>query len=269
MRRVAETPFQSRFLLLSGESPSSLGSWAAAFLGTMLAVPGDEKQHRYLAAGELLGVLSGLLLPLPLEFLSTTSSGQDEPAELAPLDQIFNAVAFVSFVCILISLLGSLLAALMAVFQGWKATAAFYERSSVHICSRLCIYHSHTSAVALNTLADLNNMLGTAFFVFILGFWTLVAVVARSAIVACDGTILGWVPTAVFLALFQWCMNGWAKLYANELSLELFHLPAIFRLQFIVHHPSGFAEMQGSRLRDAAEKRALFLSTLMPQLDPE
>jgi hypothetical protein len=103
------TPFQQRFLLQPDPSvASSLGSIDAAFFGTMLVVPANEKQQLYLAAGELLGVLSGLILAIPLTFLEMPAAGQDASAELTAEDGI-NVLAITSFFCSFVSLLGSLL----------------------------------------------------------------------------------------------------------------------------------------------------------------
>ena len=45
------------------------------------------------------------------------------------------------------------------------------------------------------------------------------------------GVITLEVPIAVFAVLFQWCMYNWVQLYVNELPLEFFHLPLVFRMQ--------------------------------------
>jgi hypothetical protein len=95
---------------------------------------------------------------------------------------------------------------MMVVFQGWQASDTFWER--------------------------LNKMFGTSFFFFILGFWSLVALMAWTALRACHW-MLSWVPIAVFAVLFQWCMYNWVQLYVNELPLEFFHLPLVFRMQVI------------------------------------
>jgi len=177
-------------------------SWTAALVGTMLTVPADEKQPLYLAACELMGVLSGLFLPLPLEFLRDVAT---------PQDCLFNAITLVSFISFLTSCLGCLLAALNSVFQGRRGSVAFYEHIS--------------------------TMLSTSFVMFIAGFWSLVAVVVRTSVVMCDGKAVGRIPGIVFIALFQWSMLGWTKLYENELPLELFHLPFVFKGQMMLHCP--------------------------------
>ena len=103
------TPFQQRFLLQPDpRTASSLGSLDAAFLGTMMVVPAHEKQQLYLAAGELLGVLSGLMLAIPLTFLKMPGEGQDASAELTAEDGI-NTLAITSFFFLFVSLLSALL----------------------------------------------------------------------------------------------------------------------------------------------------------------
>jgi len=229
----AMTPFQKQFLLLrsssegnAGSAPSSLGAIGATLYGTLLTVPGSEKQQLYLAAGELLGVLSGLLVFVPMEFLREPDG---EPSMEA---SAFNAVAMVSFLSFLASLLGALIAAMMAVNQGWGATDSFYE--------------------------GLNSMLGVSFVCFVIGFWTLVVEVCWMAMEMC-GEYVRWVPAVAFLGLFQWTMYKWAQIWVNELPLELFHVPAVFRWQFMLHNPVDLFRMRGRRLREAAEARGLML----------
>lgn len=230
---LAMTPFQKRFLLLrsssegnAGSAPSSLGAIGATLYGTLLTVPGSEKQQLYLASGELLGVLSGLLVFVPMEFL------REPDGEPSMEDSAFNAVAMVSFLSFLTSLLASLLAAMMAVNQGWGAADSFYE--------------------------GLNSMLSTSFLCFVFGFWTLVVEVCWMAMEMC-GEYVRWVPVVAFLGLFQWTMYKWAQVWVNELPLELFHVPAIFRWQFMLHSPLNLVRMRGKRLREAAEARGLML----------
>ena len=95
----------------------------------------------------------------------------------------------------------------MAVFQGWKASDTFYER--------------------------LNRMFGTAFLFFVAGFWALVALMVWTALRACHRRF-SWLPIAVFVVIFQWCMYTWMQLYVNELPLEFFHLPMVFRIQVTI-----------------------------------
>jgi hypothetical protein len=230
------TPFQRRFLLRpsvgAGGAVRSLGSMGAAFLGTMLVVPVEEQQQLYLAAGELLGVLAGLLLPVPLSFVIPGES-QDASTEVTLRDG-FNALAFASFFFFLISMLGALLMAMVSVFQGWKAAHIFYE--------------------------ELNHMFAVSFLMFVGGFWTLVCLVLWKARNACH-----WLCTAaiavMFLLSFQWLMYHWAGVYVKALPLEFFHLPLFFRLQFQAHRP--FGRLHGSHLREAAQVRAAALSKLL------
>eukprot|EP00966_Prymnesium_polylepis_P157318 3635756-Prymnesium_polylepis.1 len=133
------TLFQRRFLLQpsanSGEPThsdrvGSLRSLGAAFLGTMLVVPIEERQQLYVVAGELLGVLSGLLLPIPLGFISTPPNGPGDASDVGARVRYSdggNTLAFVSFFSFLVSMLGALLMAMMAVFQGWQANHTFCE----------------------------------------------------------------------------------------------------------------------------------------------
>ena len=118
------------FLLIpgpDGQIPSSMGSYKAVFFAIVLTPPGD-RQNLLLILCELLALVSGLLLAIPLS-LVTPRVPEEKGWTLMPrLEDGMDAFAYFTFFLVLAVLWNIVYVAAATVAGGWKGSMDFFER---------------------------------------------------------------------------------------------------------------------------------------------
>ena len=136
-KAVAAMPERlQRFLLLpgsDGKDPQPLKSISAVFLAILMVAP-EDRQHLVLVLCEMLILITGLILPLPLEFrppraaASTWEGSPSQGWDMPPSrDDAMDAVVFIIFAALLFTAFFSVIVALMVAGSGWRGGDRYYE----------------------------------------------------------------------------------------------------------------------------------------------
>ena len=245
----AEMPGRLRqFLLIpgpDGREPPPMCEITAPFLGILLLPPG-ERQQLMMALFELLALISGLILPLPLMLLhgSDSESAEDAWAARPRIEEVRDGLAIlISFMLALI-VFNSIAHAIFIATTGWHNTACWYDAIS-------------TSAMFM----FITLVFGCILPLFALLWWQLfTAAVSPYPLLA--AIVLGLVFNVAIFHLHWYS-------HTIGLALELYHLPHWFRnmARFVIAPtPTIIRTMSFSALQPKARQRAAELRVLAARL---
>ena len=248
LARDSELPDRlRRFLLMpgpNGEEPAPLGEPGALFL-SMLTTPPEGRQNLYLMICELLALIAGLMIPIPLEMLrQRTAAAQEQQGwTLAPswttasFSDGIDALAFWIFVMLVHVVFYAVVNALFIGASGCEASAQYYQFQT-SILSTVLIWFMFGAFLPLNVLVG----------------WALAAE-ATSVY-----PLLAAVPLIVVMNVPLQTMV--MKFLISEMPLELYHLPS-WMLGFMRSQmgpiPSVAKQMSREALKPAAVERAVQL----------
>jgi hypothetical protein len=192
-----------RFLLLpeaDGTEAKRLSSMRAPFWG-LLAI-GEDRQQLLLICLEMIALISGLLLPVPLMFIRTASHEPVEKGWGVPpsLADWMDALAAFAFVTLLMATFSAVITSLLVACAGWHGTNTFYAR-----------------AIDIVVFCEVTMIAFGIMPVGILIFWHMFTAAASPY------PLLGAVLWAVIATnLYNVMMN---LLVADGCALELYHIP--------------------------------------------
>ena len=228
-----------RFLLIPGDDGKEaerLGSVSALYLGLLIVNP-DDRQHLALVLFELLALVSGLFVSLPLSFLrdSPAVAAESDASlwQLPPtLEDGVDFFAFVVFFSLAFVAYLSVLLALVVAAGGWKGDVRFYEAVG-DVTGFLFFFFALVGFIPLCVLV----------------FWRLFNL-ARSPYM-----VIGAIGVTQILQLVT---NHFSlKFMVQALPLEIYHTPRWFREQCKnVMGPLLRGMLSDDALRPAAERRA-------------
>lgn len=234
------------FLLISdadGNAPTLIGSIRSMYLGILTVAPADRQQLAIIL-GEMLALVSGLFLAIPISLQRTEpapSKGWDRPPSL---DDGMNALAGFSFVTLALTSIMSVFFAIFVSAAGWRGSFAFYDSAM-----------SMVNAIVV--------LFTTAFFAtVILVFWQLFTVAS------CPYPLIG--ALVVFQILAQIMTVYTAMMLVDAMPLEVYHWPRWYRNFMIRSVPTKSMKerLSDAMLKPAAERRAAELRARMG-IEPE
>ena len=236
------TPNLRRFLLMrtaDGKEPQPIGSVRAMFLGVLIAAPAD-RQNLFIILCEMLSLLSGLILAIPIS-LQRTEPAIAKGWTLPPtLDDGMNALVAFTFVMSMFTALCAVFAAIFVAAAGWRGSFGFYES-------------------AMSMFNALVWMFTTAFFcTMILAFWHFFTIASSPYLMIgafVIWQIIGQIVSNCFFFPFM----------ADAIPLEVYHWPVWYRKMLIsqLHSKSLKAKYADEALKEAAERRAAELRARM------
>ena len=238
-----------RFLLVptpNGEEPERLRTVGGLFLA-LLTIPPSNQQSLMLALFEMLALVGGLLLPLPLQLFRSTGQGSAAALQgwtLMPSREDWtDAVAVFILVMLIWIVFCSVTLALCVASSGWHASTQYCEAVIPAITTLLM-------AVVFGVIYP---------YCFLL-FWQLFTV-AESPYPLIGAAVLAWTLHAVFIR-FNW------NFHIEGMALELWHLPS-WMMAFIRFVLSTVllghlaSRLTDKALEPAAKKRAAELRGLV------
>lgn len=226
-----------RFLLMptaDGKEPQKLGEVSALFLGLLVA-PAAERQQSLLAVCELMALICGLILPLPLEMRRHSSAAAHSDAKgwdvLPTLADGMDAMAgFITLVDAIV--------AFMAVCM-----ALFIASGGYHADRHFC--EGAMSVVTAFFLVFMFCVITPAMCLFVWGLFTDAAspypMIAGLVLMLLAQTYLG---SVMFKFIFK------------DFALEIYHSPRWAMWMYKVSYPEHKNLLVDATLRAAAEKRA-------------
>ena len=229
------------FLLLpgpNGEAPRRLGSVNAIFMAFLL-VPSTERQHLVIVLCELLTLVSGLMMPLPIVLLlqpseSTPEKLWDQPPSLVDCMEAIAVVCICSFGLVVFLSVGY---GFMVVSSGYRAEPHFYE-SVIFGIATLFFF-----------------MLTTGLFpTLLLMFWQ------RFTMAVSPYPLIG---AAVFAYAATMLCNTVTNITTlDALTLEFYHMPPFLTKQ-MKNFPWLWSRLKDEIILDKAQKRAAHLRALV------
>ena len=230
-----------RFLLIpgpDGREPPPMGSVTAPFLGILL-LPPEKRQHLMMALFELLALISGLTLPLPLMRLhgSASASTDEDIWNARPrIEEYMDGLAiFVSFMLAMV-VFNSIAHAMFIAATGWHNVAAWYD------------------TISNSAMFMFITMMSCIFLLFTLVWWQLfVAAVSPYPLLV-----------AVVLSVLFYITMFYLHFYSHTvgLALEMYHLPNWFRAMLRFSNPMLIRALRSSALQPKARQRAAELRVL-------
>ena len=239
------TKRMQRFLLqpdAGGGEAKPLGSMSALFLG-LLVMPVSERQSVLLSLCELLALVSGLFLPIPLEFRrivgsSEVTKGWDEMPTLADGMDALVAMLF-------------LFDAFVAAFS--VCLAIYVASGGYHADDRFC-----EGAMAVMGVLLVTWMVGVFLPLLGLSFWHFFTVSASPY------------PCLACLVMVLLCNlalgDAVNRFFAEPLALEFYHTPRWFKELCRQSFPYLRHLLNEKAIRAAAERRAAQLHVQMRSL---
>ena len=227
-----------RFLLVpgpDGKEPPSLGRLDSMTFGLLVVKPAD-RQSLVLVYCELLALMSGLMLPLPMGLVRSLSQRESDKSWLLPatLEDVMDASASVIYGVLVVCIFNTIVLAVVIVSGGWRGNDEFYLRAL-----KLLFF--------LLFLIVWAGMVPLCF----LQIWQLFTIAGTP------------VPMTVGCLLIYIVMLGtysllWGFLI-DAMPLEVYHLPKIARKGAAASMPWLKARLQDEMLIPAARKRAVEL----------
>ena len=230
------------FLLLpaaDGTPPKRLRSIAAPFLSLLLVKPA-ERQGLMLKTFELTGVVSGLLLTVPIAILEFTErdaaqTGQaDETIEEGWMDAlagfVFVNLALVTTICIN--------SAMFVVSSGWQASTRYYEA--------------------------LMPIIGVTFHLFAYGGVFPLTVLVLNRLLLWAGSPVPVLVLNVWSFVMSQCSTHFLwSFHIKGMALELYHFPCwLMSIIRVTCAPLHFCRLSDAALEGPARQRALELRQL-------
>lgn len=223
-----------RFLLMptaDGREPRRLGEFSAFFMA-ILTVPPADRQSMMISLCEMIALVSGLLLTVPVG-LRRQHTAQEHSWRTLPAsrDDAMDALAFLTFFCLATSLVFAVSLALFIAVGGSRATIRFYE-----------------SAIPIVGTAHILMLFGGLFPLIFLLFWQFF-IAASSPYPMLGALVALLVVDTVVHTLF-------VKFMIREFPLEHYHVPRwfiCFARSQVPHLASLFSDKQ---LEAAAKARA-------------
>lgn len=230
-----------RFLLLpgpDGQEPGRLNDPGAPVL-TLLTVPPADRQKLMLTLCELLALVNGLMLPVPLQLMRQHSYKTSESWVSQPsAEDWFDTLLMLSFVNLTMSIVGASLSAVFVSVTGFNAPIGYYD-------GILTVMGLIFNVSIFNVLLTLNP----------LAFWHLFNIA---------GSPYPMLSMVLFTALFnnRFVTLTW-KFHIQGMALEIYHLPDFIHGCTKLMAPNLWKELNAEALKPAARRRAAELRAMM------
>ena len=235
-----------RFLLLpeqDGSPARRLYTVNASFF-TLLTVSREERQHLTLTLFELLALVSGLMMPLPMSLLRHPTPADKGWTAQASVDDVTDAAATVILCALLFLTFISVACAMMTAAGGWRAEHGFYDAvvPVLGVCFHVLIY------VCLLPLV-------------IIVFW--------QGFIGAGSPYPMLIATLVALLLQPALTNFVHDFQAKGMALEMYHYPrwAMFFIRRVAA-PAQATKLSDAALEPLAQKRAAELRERMGLAEP-
>ena len=252
--RPEDVPARLRHFLLmpdlDGKPPKRLRAFGSMIFG-LLTVPPHDRQNLVIAVLEMMGLVSGLMLPIPFSMLqqSWALAIAEKGWTVQPtIEDGQRALAALNFGCLLVVAVFAIIIAFYVAAAGHRASLQFYENLMPCLSAMIAVL-----------------VFGGIWPLLALFWWQLFIAATNPAPVLCAASC-----TYGTLVAFLTMMNYFSTI---EMALELYHLPhyVVFVLHFCMpwlsHRLSDKALEPAAQLR-AAELRAL-LGLEQPPLLPK
>ena len=236
------------FLLLpgpGGEAPQRLEVVSATFV-VLLAVPPVERQKLVLTLLELLALIGGLMMPIPITLLWHKMDGVpvmeleegDKWSRLPSRDDMMFALIAMNFVVLTLVVFISVALAIFVSASGWHGNFQFYERVTPVLGVLWCL-------LAFCGIFPLWCTLFWQLFDFIGSPYPL---------------ILDAILTEV---AFNWLMTYMWRFHSHAMALEVYHQPRWFISIVRLSVPQVWRDLSLKALEPLAKQRAAELRALM------
>lgn len=231
----SQDDFLDKFLLKTahgGAVAKPLHEMRAFFAAPLTMAAKDHEKLQELMIGfcELFTVLMGLLTPIPLAFLDTSSIKQGKWLKPDSSVAFKNGLAVLVYCCTVFSLLCSFLCGLTLTLTGWKAKARVYAEA--------------ISFMTLGMVFGVSGLVLSAVCIF----WHLSHI---SNLAVTMATLTIWVVGFAF-----WLIRQLVQFLSKEMPLELYHLPRWFKVFLACFYPPLVMRLWSGELLEDAKERA-------------
>ena len=230
-----------RFLLIpgpDGQEPGRLNDPGAPLL-TLLTVPPADRQKLMLTLCELLALVNGLMLPVPLQLMRQHSYKTSESwVSLPSVEDWFDMLLMLNFINLAICIIGASLSAVFVSITGFNASIGYYD-------GILTVMGLVFNVTIFNVILFMNPLV----------FWHLFNIA---------GSPYPMLSMVLFCALFnnRFVTLVW-KFHIQGMALEGYHLPDHIHGFTRLMAPNLWNELNAEAFKPGARRRAAELRAMM------